>query len=137
MRRILLIGAFLLPTLSCQAPGERPALPPMLPDKVSPRPYSELLERARAQVSRAQDQFYVDNWADLEESGRGLEQTAQYLAKAEDVPAKHRDTLAVLSADLGKQSKALREAAVARDPEKAKKVMAQLHSKVREMRLGD
>jgi hypothetical protein len=137
MKRILLIGALVLPTMSCQAPGERPSLPPMLPEKVTPRPYSELLERAKAQVSRAQDLFYVDNWTELEDAARGLEQTAQYLAKAEDVPAKHRDTLVRMSNDLGKLAQSLREGAVARDVKKTRDVMTQLHGKVRDMRLGD
>src|SRR5437899_2541378 len=79
VKRILLAGGFLLFLGSCQAPGERSALPPPLPDKVTPQPYGQLLQRARTQVSKANDAFYVDNWADLEEAARGLEQTAQYL----------------------------------------------------------
>jgi hypothetical protein len=136
MKRILLAGPFLLFLGSCQAPGERSALPP-LPDKVTPQPYAQLLQRARTQVSKANDAFYVDSWTDLEEAARGLEQTAQYLMKAEDVPAKHRDTLTHLSGDLGKLAQALRDAAVAKDIKKTNDIMAKLHSKVRDMRLAD
>src|SRR5215468_1114982 len=105
MKRTLLIGLVVLSSLSCQAPGERAAMPPMLPDKVTPLPYAQLLQRSRVLVSRANDAFYVDNWAGLEEAAQGLEQTAQYLTKAEDVPAKHKDTLKTTSADLGKLAK--------------------------------
>jgi hypothetical protein len=137
MKRMLLIGALTLPILACTAPGDRAALPPLLPDKVTPLPYSQLHQRALALVSRANDAFYLNNWGDLEEAARGLEQTAQYLARAEDVPAKHKDTLATLSADLGKLSKSLREAATVRDVKKTEELMSQLHRKVRAMRLGD
>jgi hypothetical protein len=137
MKRILLIGAALIPLLSCQVPGERTAMPRMLPDEVTPRPYAQLLERAKALVLKANDAFYVDNWSDLEEAARGLEQTAQYLAKAEDVPAKHKDTLKTTSADLGKLGRMLREAAVAKNVKKSTDVLAKLQVKVREMRLAD
>jgi hypothetical protein len=137
MKRMLLIGAVTLPVLACTVPADRAPLPPMLPDRVTPLPYAGLLQRARALVSRANDAFYVDNWGELEEAARGLEQTAQYLAKAEDVPTKHKDTLATLSADLGKLSKSLHDAATVKDVKKTTEVMARLSSKVREMRLGD
>lgn len=132
-----MIAGGMLVLSSCQvAPGERP-LPPPLPEKVTALPYAQLLQRARTQVSRANDAFYVDNFVELEDSARGLEQTANYLLKADDVPAKHKDTLATMSADLGKLSKELAEAAAAKDTKKINVVMARLQSKVRDMRLGD
>jgi hypothetical protein len=137
MKRILLIGTFLVPLLSCQVPGERTAMPRMLPDEITPRPYAQLLERARTLVLKANDAFYVDNWSDLEEAARGLEQTAQYLARADDVPTKHKDTLKTTSADLGKLARLLREAAVAKDVKRATEVLGKLQVKVREMRLAD
>jgi hypothetical protein len=137
MKRIILMGAALIPLLSCQVPGDRAAMPRMLPDEVTPRPYAQLLERAKALVLRANDAFYVDNWSDLEEAARGLEQTAAYLAKADDVPAKHKDTLKTTSADLGKLARQLREAAVAKDVKKTTEIMGKLQVKVREMRLSD
>jgi hypothetical protein len=137
MKRVLLIGAMLLSALSCQAPGDRASLPPLLPDKVTPLPYSQLLTRARAQVARANDAFYVDNWPELEDSARGLEQTAQYLTKADDVPSKHKDTLITVSADLGKLAKELNTAASVKDVKKTTEVLQRLNSKVREMRLAD
>ena len=136
MRKMLLLGALLASLPACQVP-ERAYLPPPLPDKVTPRPYAELLSRARAQATLATNAFYVNNFTDVEESARGLEQTAQYLGKAEDVPAKHKDTLATLSTDLGKLAKSLSEAAAVKDVKKTTDIMGKLQVKVREMRLSD
>jgi hypothetical protein len=137
MKRILLGAALSMLGLSCQAPGERAALPPMLPEKVTPLPYAQLLTRARALASRATDASYTDSWIELEEIARGLEQTAQYLTKADDVPAKHKDTLATVSADLGKLSKELLDAATAKDVKKTTEVLQRLNKQVREMKLAD
>lgn len=134
MKRSLL-GAVLLGLSACQTPAERTPLPP-LPEKVTSIPYAELLTRARTQASQANDAFYVDRWNDLEDTAKGLEQTARYLARSDDVPAKHKDTLAVAAADLGKLATSLREAASARDVKKATEVLQRINLKVRELRLG-
>jgi hypothetical protein len=131
------MGGLLLTASSCMMAEPRSALPPPLPDKVTALPYGQLLQRARNQAARANEAFYVDNWADVEEAARGLEQTAQYLIKAEDVPSKHKDTLATASADLGKLARALIEAAKVKDSKKTNTLMARINAKVREMRLGD
>jgi len=135
MKRIWLT-LVLLTMCSCQVPGERSALPP-LPEKVTSLPYAELLTRARLQASQANDSFYVDRWNELEDAARGLEQTARYLAKADDVPAKHKDTLPVTATDLGKESAALREAAGGRDVKKTTDILQRINLKVRELRLSN
>jgi len=135
MKRIWL-GLVLLVTCSCQVPGERTTLPPPLPEKVTSLPYAELLTRARLQASQANDAFYVDRWNELEDAARGLEQTARYLAKADDVPAKHSSTLPVAATELGKQSGELREAALARDVKKTTDILQRINLKVRELRLA-
>lgn len=138
MNRIVVTGMLLLGLASCQGgPEQRSAPVTPLPDKVTPLPYGRLLERARSLAKSATEAFYVDNWADLEDAAKGLEQTAQYLIKAEDVPGKHRDTLTTLSADLGKLARSLREAATAKDVKKTTNVLTQIQLKVREMRLGE
>lgn len=139
MRRTLPMAALLLTLAACQSGPETPrtTLPPMLPEKVTPQPYSHLLERARAQAKKATEAFYVDNWGDLDEAARGLEQTAQYMTKAEDVPSKHKDTLATASGDLGKLASSLRKAATEKDVKKTTDLLTKVHQKVREMRLGD
>jgi hypothetical protein len=121
---------------ACSVPGERVPLQP-LPEKLTALPYAELLTRARTQANLANDAFYVDRWGDLEDSAKGLEQTAKFLAKADDVPSKHKDSLAVSSADLGKEAAALREAAATKDVKKATTSLQRIHLKIRELRLSN
>src|SRR5262245_9004931 len=138
MKRVLLCAATLMALVSCQnGPETRTAPLTPLPEKVTPIPYGRLLERARTQTKQATEAFYVDNWSDLEDAARGLEQTAQYLVKAEDVPAKHKDTLATTSGDLGRLAKGLEEAAKKKDVKATTDVLTKLQVAVREMRLGE
>jgi hypothetical protein len=134
MQRILL-GGCLLMVAACQMPAERVPLAP-LPEKVTALPYAELLTRARLQASQANDAFYVDKWAELEEAAKGLEQTARYLARADDVPPKHKDTLSEAARQLGQEAAKLREAAVAKDEKKVTTALQRIQLKVRELRLG-
>jgi hypothetical protein len=138
MKRTLICAALLAALVSCQTGPEQRSTPlPPLPEKVQAMPYGRLLERARAQAKAATEAFYVDNWADLEEAARGLEQIALYLIKAEDVPGKHADTIKTTSADLGKLAKSLREAATAKDVKKTTEVLTKIQLQVREMRLSE
>jgi len=134
MKRILLAASFLLPLCACQLPPERAPLQ-RLPENGPPLPYAELLTRARAQATIATEAFYVNRWTDLEDAARGLEQTSRYLPRAEDVPPRNKDTLAVMSNDLGKLSTELREAATAKNVKEANDVLQRIHLKVRELRL--
>lgn len=136
MLRLLLTGSVAVALCGCQLPPDRAAVQP-LPDEVQPRPYAELLTRARAQASIATEAFYVNRWNDLEEAARGLEQTARYLPKAEDVPVGHKDTLTVIGGDLGKEAVSLREAAKAQDVKKVNEILQHLQLKIREMRLSN
>ena len=133
MKRPLLIGSRVLFATACQIP-ERPALRP-LPEDGPPLPYAELLTRARAQCTVATEAFYVNKWADVEDAARGLEQTAHYLPKAEDIPAKQKDALPAVSTSLNKDAVKLREAAKAQDEKAANEVLQRLHLTVRELRL--
>lgn len=137
MNRMLPLGLLLVCLTACAGGPERSALPPPLPEKVTALPYGQLLERARAQAKKATEAFYVDSWPDLDEAAQGLEQTARYLTKAEDVPLKHRDTLTTASGDLGKLAGQLRKASGDKDVKKTTDVLTRIQLKVREMRLGD
>jgi hypothetical protein len=129
---------FLVPLLflavGCQLPGERMPMR-LLPEDGPPLPYAELLTRARLQATTATEAFYVNKWTDLEDTARSLAQTARFLAKATDVPAKHKDTLPVVSGDLSKEATALQEAAKAQDVKKAGEILQRIHLKIRELRL--
>jgi len=136
MKRTLLISAFLLGLSACQLPPEASRMP-ALPETVTPRPYTELLERARNLARVANEAFYLDKWDRLQLAAEDLELTAKYLARAEDVPPKHADTLATMSRDLGKLATALLASARAKDAKKANETMARINATVREMRLSE
>jgi hypothetical protein len=133
--RSLALFLFLL-LFGCQLPGERVPLR-TLPEDGPPLPYAELLTRARFQATNATEAFYLNKWGDLEESAKGLIQTARFLEKATDVPAKHKDTLPVVAGDLRKEAANLQEAAKAQDVKKSGDILQRIHLKIRELRLED
>ena len=95
-------------------------------------PYADLTNRTKAQVDAAREAFYQDNWVTLEESGKILQQTSRLLIKTTDVPARHKDSLAVEAGDLNKEANKLREAAKAKDVKTANESLQQLHLLVRQ-----
>lgn len=134
MHRVLGLGLVALLAAGCQVPPDRVPLK-ALPDDGPPLPYAELLTRARVQATAANEAFYVNNWSDLEETARGLEQTARYLTKATDVPAKQKDALPVMAGDLGKDALQLRDLARDKDVKQANELLQRIHLRVRELRL--
>jgi hypothetical protein len=131
------IMAFLFFTLvGCQLPPERVPLKP-LPEDGPPQPYADLLSRARAQATAANEAFYINNWPDLEDAAKGLELTCRVLGKAVDVPTKHKDTLPTEAGDLTKEAVKLREAAKAQDVRQATETLQRINLKVRELRSED
>jgi len=138
MRRALWTGSgvLLLALAACQTPPERASLTP-LPEDTPPLPYAELLTRARYQATLATEAFYVDKWAEVEDAARGLQQTARFLPKAEDVPARQKDSLPVVSGDLSKEAGKLLEAARAKDVKEANDSLQRVTLVVHELRLGD
>lgn len=133
MKCVFLPGVFLLLLTGCQMPPERLPLMP-LPEEGAPLSFADLVARARAQAMTGTEAFYVNRWGDLEDAARGLEQTARFLTKATEVPARHRDTLPVQAGDLGKEAMKLREASKAKDVKTANELLQRLHLKVRELR---
>ena len=85
MQRLLAVGCLSFALCACQVPAERSAMPP-LPEKVAPVAYAELLTRARAQATQANEALYVDRWEELQSAAQELEQVARYLPTAKDVP---------------------------------------------------
>jgi hypothetical protein len=134
MLRAWALGLIVLAAAGCQLSPERMPLR-LLPEDSPPFPYAELLTRARLQSTAATDAFQVNNWADVEEAARGLEQTARFLSKATDVPAKFKDTLPVLSGDLGKEAVKLRDVAREKDVKQTTEALQRVQLKVRELRL--
>jgi hypothetical protein len=132
----LVAGMLLLVLCGCQLPPERAPVQ-RLPENTPPMPYAELLTRARSLATAATEAFYVDKWADLEDAARTLEQTARFLAKAEDVPAKHKGHLTEMSAELVKDANRLLEAAQGKNVKATTDALQRVQSRIREMRLGD
>jgi hypothetical protein len=135
MKRLLLIGS-LLAFAGCQVPPDRIPLQ-RLPENGPPLPYAELLTRARAQATYATEAFYVNHWTDLEDAARGLEQTARFLAKAEDIPGNRKDALPASSSELAREANKLREAATAQNEKDANSALQRIHLTVRELRLAN
>ena len=130
---LLLTPAFLfLALLGCALPPEQVPIKP-LPEDGPPLAYADLVTRARAQATSANEAFYVNNWTDLEEAARGLEQTARFLGKATEVPARHKDLLPVEAGDLGKEAASLRAAAKGQEVKAANEALQRLNLKVREL----
>jgi len=118
----------------CVTPAERTPLR-LLPDDSPPLPYAELLTRARAQATAAIDASYINNWSELEDAARGLEQTAKFLPKAVELPAKQKDTVPVIAGDLGKEAGVLREAARAKDQDKTDASLLRIQQTVRKLKI--
>jgi hypothetical protein len=136
MSRFAVLPLLLVALAGCQLTDDRAALRP-LPEDAPPRPYAELLTRARQQASLATNAFYVNNWADLEDAAKGLEQTARHLGKATDVPENLKDTLPAMAGKLGQEAGKLKESASAKEKD-VKLITDQLTSintRIREMRL--
>lgn len=137
MKRLLL-STMMLVMCSCTVPAERASLQP-LPETGQVLPYAELLTRLRHQANAANEAFYLDRWADLEDMAKGIEQTARFLAKAQEVPAKNKDILLEVTSDLANSAKKLREAAAAKNEKDSRDALQQITVKVRQFatKLGD
>jgi hypothetical protein len=136
MKPVLLTGMALLLLAGCVAPVERVPLQP-LPENGQVLPYPELLTRARAQATAANEAFYINRWTDLEDLAKGLEQTARFLSKAEEVPAKNKDTLKEVTSDMAQNARKLKAAASAQNVKDANDALQRINLKVRELRLTD
>lgn len=132
MRRFLL-PALLLALSACQVPPDQGPLR-RLPEEGQTYTYPEIISRARLQAQTALEAFYVDNWDNLEQVAGGLEQTARFLPKSKDIPAKHRDILAGESAALSKDAIVLRDAARTKDVTQANDALQRIHFKIRSLR---
>ncbi len=135
MSRLLLSGSLLL-LLGCAVSPDRVPLQP-LPESGQVLPYPQLLTRIRAQSNAAYEAFYLDHWNELEDMAKGIEQTARFLSKAEEVPEKNKKTLTEITGDLAKSASKLRGAAAARSVKDATDALQQITLKVRQLRLTD
>jgi hypothetical protein len=134
MIRIVFVLLVAVTLVGCTLPPERLPLQ-LLPETSPPLPFSELLTRARLQASAATEAFYMNRWGDLEDSAKGLQQTARFLPKATEVPATHKDKLAGEAGVLEKDAQQLLVSAKAQDVKQTTEVMQRINLQVRELRL--
>src|SRR5262249_14316871 len=114
-------------------PPEKVPLKPLGEDAPA-QPYGELVGRARVQATAATEAFFVNGWTDLEEFAKGLEQTARFLPKALEVPARLKDNLPDEGGNLEKEARQLRAAAKTQDVKKVNEIMQRINLMVRELR---
>jgi hypothetical protein len=118
---------------ACRLPPEQAPLRP-LPEEGQVYSYPEIFSRARSQATMALEAFYVDNWNDMEEAARGLEQSARFLPKTSDIPAKHKEQLLVQTSGMIKDALRLRLAAQSKDVTQANESLQRLHFTIRSLR---
>jgi hypothetical protein len=135
MRRAFVLGLFLSGLIGCQAAPEQVPFKPLPAN--GPISFADLYERARKQAEAANSAFFDNKWADVETVANSLDETARRFDNAEDVPARHKDNLAIESGDLRKEVAKLKEAAVAKDAKKANEAMARISFLVRQLGLKD
>lgn len=123
----------LLALAGCLATPERLPLQP-LPEKEQVLDYREIVLRARLYALAANEAFYVNQWADIDEAARNLDQAARLLVKASDVPPGHKDKLEAYAAELTKEAGQLRKAAKAQDVQRTNDLLQRIHLKIRDMR---
>src|SRR5713226_2591331 len=84
-RRLMTMGLILAAALGCQLPPDQEPLRPLR--EHGPRlKFDDLVARARRQADLALEASYVNNWGDLEDLAKALEQTTQFLPTAPDAP---------------------------------------------------
>src|SRR5262245_29880064 len=134
MRRALLAASFCFVMAGCLATAEprRPLQP--LPADGPPLSYKDVVTRARGIATSATEAFYVDLWVEVERSAQSLEETANYLPRAVDIPEVRKVSLEARSQSLVKEAQALREAAKAKDEKKTTEAMTKINLLVRELR---
>lgn len=129
--RIVLISSLLI-FAGCKA-VERAVVAP-LPDDAAPMAFADLTARARLQAMTANEYFYVDNWTGLDEAARGIEQTARFLKKSNNVPAARQGDLESRCDLLIREATQLREAAGRKDIDQTNAILQRIHFQVRELR---
>lgn len=132
MRHTVLLASLIM-LAGCQAPPQRTPVAPLAED-AAPLAFSDLVTRARQQAMTALEAYYVDRWVEVEESARGLEQTARFLRRSTDVPPARQGDLSVKADSLAESARQLRDAARTRTSEQVNSVLQRINSQVRELR---
>jgi hypothetical protein len=128
-----LSAAALAVLVGCQTTPEQLKVQPLLAEGAV-LTYGDAVQRARALATSATEAFYVDQWAGVESAANGLEQTAQLLPRASDMPPVRQASVAGQAAALQQDAQQLRAAASQNDEKKTNEVLQRIHLRVRELR---
>lgn len=126
MRYLLLFG---LVVVGCQTAERAPVRP--LVDEAAPMAFSDVLTRARALANQANEQFFLDQWGELEQSARSLEQAGRVLKRATGVPPMHQTAYVVRAEEIERDARQLAAAAQAKDVTGANAALRRLNAGVR------
>ena len=78
----------------------------------------------------------MNKWGDLEDAAR-YEQTAHYLAKAEEVPAARKQVVKTVSDELAREAVNLRKAVMSHDEKETTAVLTRINYQASPMCLDD
>jgi hypothetical protein len=134
MGRAIFVAFSMFAVAGCLATPEpiRPIQP--LPTDAGAMSYREVMIRARTLASTANEAFYIDHWSDVEKAALSLEETAQYLPRAAEIPPTRKVSLDARSQELIRQSQELRAAAKAKNEKMTNEAMQKINLLVRELR---
>src|SRR5262245_39656550 len=110
MIRRLSVAALLAAVIGCQSTLDQEAIRP-LRDNGPKMSYDQRTARARKQAEVAREAFYADNFADLQDVAKALEQTADLLKDSTDIPADRKDEVKKISGTLVSEARKVNSAA--------------------------
>jgi hypothetical protein len=116
----------------CRTIEREGAIP--LPENGAPLTYTEMVNRTRGQATSALDAYYVDDWADLEQTAQRLEQTARLLPKSTNVPEAFKSKVEPESDLLRKDAVKLLEAARAKNATQINDALQRINQRIRQLR---
>ncbi|NBR05255.1 MAG: hypothetical protein EBT92_05740 [Planctomycetes bacterium] len=123
-------------TLGCQSVSEKAASVQPLAENAPVPPYQDLLSRARNQSSVATESFFINNWAELEDAAKGLEQTSRLMSKSGDMPENKKEAILAASSDLNREAAKLKEACRTKNEAEVNTQLQKITLKIRELRIN-
>ena len=122
--------------LGCQSVSEKAASVQPLAENAPVPPYQDLLSRARNQSSVATESFFINNWAELEDAAKGLEQTSRLMSKSGDMPENKKEAILAASSDLNREAAKLKEACRTKNEAEVNTQLQKITLKIRELRIN-
>jgi acyl-CoA reductase-like NAD-dependent aldehyde dehydrogenase len=119
--------------VSCRLPADREDLKLLPADRPVPE-YAEIYLRSRSQATIALEAFYADQWKELGDAARALEQSATFLPMSSAIPADRAPIVKKTAEKLLAESKALGEAATAKNVTAANEAMQRIQLDIRTLR---